>query len=164
MTSKKVRQVAKQWSESLCGSFRAQAFLFRREMFVWVDETGTDRRDNIHKFGYSLRGTSPECRRILFRGERLNAIAVLSSAGIVAVEFTKQTVTGEAFFDFLRGILIPCMRPFNGINPHSVLVLDNCTVQGFIWGACPPSWKSQVAIFFQRVIGRNGYRTEAQHK
>ena len=61
-------------------------------------------------------------------GERLNAITALSSAGIVAAEFTKQTVTGEAFFDFLRGILIPRMRPFDGINPHSVLVLDNCTV------------------------------------
>ena len=44
------------------------------------------------------------------------------------VEFTKQTVTGEAFFDFLRGIVIPRMRPFDGINQHSVLVLDNCTV------------------------------------
>jgi len=128
MTRKKIRQVAKQRSESLRGGFRAQTFLFRREMFVWVDETGTDRKDNIRKFGYSLRATPPECHRILCRGERLNAITALSSAGIVAVEFTKQTVTGEAFFDFLRGILIPRMRPFNGINPRSVLVLDNCTV------------------------------------
>jgi len=27
-----------------------------------------------------------------------------------------------------------------------------------------PPWKSQVAIFFQRVIGCNGYRTSTQHK
>ena len=27
-----------------------------------------------------------------------------------------------------------------------------------------PPWKSLVAIFFQRVIGCNGYRTETQHK
>ena len=38
------------------------------------------------------------------------------------------SVTGHTFFDFLRGTLIPQMMPFNGSNPHSVLVLDNCSI------------------------------------
>ena len=52
-----------------------------------------------------------------------------------------------------------------------VIQWNLCTVvtlrQGFIFGggqSLAPPWKSQVAIFFQRVIGRNGYGTETQHK
>ena len=35
---------------------------------------------------------------------------------------------GRTFFDFVRGTLIPRMLPFNGQNPNSILVLDNCTI------------------------------------
>jgi len=52
MTRKKIRQVAKQQSESLRGGFTAQTFLSRRGMFIWVDETGTDRRDTQQKRKY----------------------------------------------------------------------------------------------------------------
>ena len=63
------------------------------------------------------------------RGERINAIACLSSSGILAVESIRGTVNGETFFDFLRGTLIPQMMPFNGSNPHSILVMDNnCSI------------------------------------
>ena len=46
-------------------------------------------------------------RRLLTRGQRINAIAGLSSSGIVAVETVQGSVTGEKFFYFLRGSLIP---------------------------------------------------------
>ena len=55
-TRKKIRQVAKQRSEVLRGLFMARVLQFPREFFIWVDETGSDRRDQIRKFGYSLRG------------------------------------------------------------------------------------------------------------
>ena len=45
-----------------------------------------------------------------------------------AVETTSDTVNGETFFDFLRGTVIPQMTPYDGVNPHSILVLDNCSV------------------------------------
>ena len=34
------------------------------------------------------------------------------------------------FFDFLRGTLIPYMNmmPFNGSNPRSIIIMDNCSV------------------------------------
>ena len=37
----------------------AQALQFPREFFVWTDKMGSDRRDQIRKFGYSLLGLSP---------------------------------------------------------------------------------------------------------
>ncbi len=37
-------------------------------------------------------------------------------------------MTGERFFNFVRGSLIPNMLPFNGVNPVSVAVMDNCSV------------------------------------
>jgi hypothetical protein len=38
------------------------------------------------------------------------------------------TVNRDCFYDFLRGKLIPMMLPFNGVNTHSVLIMDNCAI------------------------------------
>ena len=51
LTRKKIRQVALQRSSELSGSFMAQCFLLKREMLVWVDETGSDSRDNAQRYG-----------------------------------------------------------------------------------------------------------------
>ena len=34
----------------------AAVVMFSAEKFVWVDESGCDRRDQIRKFGYALQG------------------------------------------------------------------------------------------------------------
>ena len=46
VTRKKIRQVAKQRCDALRGAFMDQAFLFKGEMFVWLDETGPTRETN----------------------------------------------------------------------------------------------------------------------
>ena len=97
-------------------------------MFVWVDETGADKRTHIRKYGYALRGMTPTCRRLLVRGNRTNAIVAMSSVGVVAAELTSSTVNGDTFFDFIRGSLLPLMQPFDGSSLHSVLVMDNCSI------------------------------------
>ena len=38
---------------------------------------------------------------------------------------TLSTINGEFFFDYLRGTLLPQMKPFDGQNPESIL--DNCS-------------------------------------
>ena len=128
ITRKKIRQVAKQRCHSLRGAFMAQSFLFSRNMFVWVDETGTDNRDHIRKYGYVFRGMTPTCTRHLVRGKRTNAIVGLSSSGVVASEIISASVNGDAFFDFVRGNLLPMMHPFDGRSSHSILVMDNCSI------------------------------------
>ena len=128
ITRKRIRQVALQRCNALCGTFMAQCSVFSRNQFIWVDETGSDKRDHVRKYGYAIRGTTPVSHRLLARGQRVNAIAALSAEGIVAVDLVSGSVNGEKFFDFLRGSLIPNMMPYDGQNPNSILVMDNCSV------------------------------------
>jgi transposase len=121
---KKVKQVhvALQRCHELRGAFMAQSSLFSRDQLVWVDETGSDAKDSVRKFGYAIRGCTPVTHRLLVRGRRVNAIAALTSNGIVAVDTVTGSVSGHTFFDFLRGTLIPQLMSFNGTNPNSVLI------------------------------------------
>ena len=125
---KKVTQIALQRSMHFRAAFRAQVADYRPEYFVWVDETGCDRRNYVRKFGYSLRGMSPICYQLLKRGQRLSAIAAISSDGLVGVEITEGTVDGSKFVDFIHGILIPEMEPFDGTAKRSIVIMDNCSI------------------------------------
>ena len=125
-TRKKIRQVAKQRSEELRGLFMARVLQFPREFFVWLDETGSDNRDQIRKFGYSLRGVTPVYNRYIVRGTRISSVVAMASQGVLTHDFVTGTMNGEKFFDFVRGKLIPCMQPFPG--PNSILVMDNCSI------------------------------------
>jgi len=44
-TRKRVRQIASQRCYAFRGAYMAQSTLFRRDMFVWVDESGSVARD-----------------------------------------------------------------------------------------------------------------------
>ena len=128
LTRKKVQQVALQRSSVYRGEFIAEIQMYRAEQFVWIDESGCDKRDSFRRFGYGFRGERPVCHRILHRGKRVSAIAALSVEGVVALSLTSETVNGDTFFDFVRGELIPHMLPFDGTNPTSIAVLDNCSI------------------------------------
>ena len=52
----------------------------------------------------------------------------MSTDGVLACTFTKGTVNGEKFLDFILGTLLAEMLPFDGENPRSILVLDNCSI------------------------------------
>ena len=127
-TRKKVQQVAKQRCVQYRALFMARVLNFSSDMFVWVDETGSDARANIRKFGYSIIGETPVYHRFLARGRRISAIAAICTQGLVEVELTTGSVDGNTFLDFVRGSLIPNMQPFDGNSSKSIAVLDNCTV------------------------------------
>ena len=93
--------------------------MFSREMFVWVDETGSNTRDHVRKYGYALWGMRPICHRLLCRGRRINAIAAITSSGILALETISDTVNGDLFFYYLRGSLIPNMSCKSKVNTHT---------------------------------------------
>ena len=128
ITRKKIQQVALQRCYTLRGAFMAQCLLFNPDQFVFIDETGSDARDHIRKYGYAIRGLAPQNKRLLSRGQRVNAIAGMSTDGVVAVEVTKSNVDAEVFFDYARRSLIPNMLPFNGSNPCSIVIMDNLSV------------------------------------
>ena len=53
----------------------ARALQYPRDLFVWTDEMGTDGRDQLRKFGYTLRGEQAVCHHIVTRGTRILAMA-----------------------------------------------------------------------------------------
>ena len=64
---------AKQRSDALCADFLMDMTIYKdhRELFAFVDETGTDRRDSMRKFGYGLRGMPPVSQKLLFREQSI---------------------------------------------------------------------------------------------
>ena len=127
-TRKKLQRIALQRSVEYRGRYFAEIQFYDVKQFIWVDETGSDDRDQRRKFGYSLRGEAAVSHQILHRGRRISAIAAMSTNGVVAYDLVQGTVNGQRFLEFLQGKLIPEMLPYDGENPHSILIMDNCSI------------------------------------
>ena len=41
---------------------------------------------------------------------------------------TEGTVNGEKFADFVQNCLLPVLKPFNYLNSHSVVIMDNASI------------------------------------
>ena len=66
--------------------------------------------------------------RWLVRGQRVSAIAAISTDGVLEYKLTFDSVNGEKFLDFVRGILISNMNPFDNTSSKSIVIMDNCSV------------------------------------
>ena len=55
--------------------FTSEVSLYDRDMMIFLDETGSDRRNSIRKYGYSIRGRPLVSEKLLVRGKRISAIA-----------------------------------------------------------------------------------------
>ena len=127
-THKKLRTVALQQDHILREQFSTEVSVYNTEMFVFVDETGSDARNKLRNRGHSIRGKPAKNHTFLVRGEHISAIACMSSAGLINVKTFQGTANGEVFYQFVQTHLLPHLMPYNGINPHSVVVLDNCSI------------------------------------
>lgn len=125
---KKLHLIAKQRNEQLRLLFISDCEIYSPEMMVFVDETGSDNRDSMRKFGYSLRGQRATTRRLLCRGKRVNSVAAMDMDGIICVDSTTDSMNGDTFCNFLEYSLLPQLLPFNGSNPRSVVFLDNASI------------------------------------
>lgn len=123
-----IQRVALQRSDELRAKFMAEVSVFDPSMLLWIDESGCDRRNCMRKRGYSLRGVTPKDHRLLVRGTRYSAIPIMSLEGIHDVYLAEGNVNGEKFVTFVRSCLLPILQPFDYINPHSVVILDNASI------------------------------------
>ena len=125
-TRKRVQYV--QQSEVKRPEFMAEVSAFDPNMLIWIDETGSDRRNEIRKYGYSLRGT-PACTcQLRVGGKRLSAIPVMTTNGLEDVFITTGSVDGNKFEHFICQYVLPILLPFDGYNPCSVVVMDNASI------------------------------------
>lgn len=127
-TRQVIRHVATQQSEELRARFMAEVSVYDPAMLLWIDESGCDRRDSIRKYGYSVRGSPANAHILLSRGKRYSAIPIMSQDGIHDVCLYEGTVNGDRFKEFIQHCLLPILLPFNGINPLSVVIMDNASI------------------------------------
>ena len=97
-------------------------------MLVWVDETGSNRRNSVRTHGYSLKGMRVVSHQLRVGGKRINAIGVMSMQGMEDAYIVEENVNGDVFERFVRTSLLPILKSFNGTNSHSVVVMDNASI------------------------------------
>lgn len=97
-------------------------------MLIWIDERGCDQQNCLRKYGYGVRGITPQDHRLLVRGVRYSAIPVMSLEGIHDVCLFEGNVNDEVFENFVRNCPLPILKPFNWVNKHSVVILNNASI------------------------------------
>ena len=127
-TRQKLCLVATQRSEFIRQQYILDVSVYKPEMVIFLDETGADQRNALRRYGYSLRGIPLKNNTLLVRGEHVSGLAFMSTYGLLDVSIIKGTVNGDIFYDFVQKYLLPQLLPFNGVNPHSVVVMDNCSI------------------------------------
>ena len=98
MTRQKIKHVALQASEQNQMEFIAEMQVLDPSLFVWIDETGCDRRNCLRKFGYGIRGQPPKYHSLKLRGKHFSAIAIMSTNGIEDVYITEGLIDGDYFW------------------------------------------------------------------
>ena len=96
------------------------------DMFIWLDETGSDNRHEHRKFGYHLHGNNTY--QLPIRGQRMSCIAAMSTRGMEDVNIHEGNINGEIFSGFAARSLVPLLQPFDGKNSRSVVVMDNASI------------------------------------
>ena len=124
----RLRIVASQQNEYLRASYAIDVSLYHKDMLVFVDETGCDRRNLLRKKGYSIRGKPAVTHKLLVRGEHVSVIAAISTKGLLDVKICRGGVDSDTFYDFINDNLLPFLYPFEDNNPQSVVILDNCKI------------------------------------
>ena len=127
-TLKKVQYIALQQSESKRIEFMSDISAFDANMLIWIDENGSDQRDEIRKYGYSLKGKPARTCQLCVSGKRYSAIPVMTTSGIEDVYITTGGVNGDTFEHFICKCVLPILLPFDGHNPHSIVIMDNASI------------------------------------
>ena len=124
----RIQYVALQHSDVYRARYMAEIAmtLYDPAMLVFIDETGSNRRNGQRRCGYSVRGIPPRDHRLLIRGVRYSGIAVMSLEGLHDVHIMEGSVNGIRFEEFVTETLLPILNPFNGTNTRSVVIMDNC--------------------------------------
>ncbi len=62
----------------------------------------------------------------------------VSYSGILDFHTTLMTVDADKFEQLVEDALVPYLQPFNGVNAHSVVVLDRVVFSGDTLLRCSP--------------------------
>ena len=127
-THQRLKLAALQRDDFLRSQFALEVSTYDQDMFIFLDETGSDERNSVRRYGYSLRGRPMVCQKLLVRGKRISAIAFVSTHGVLDYKTVTGSADGDLFYNYVQTSLLPHPMPFDGRNPHSVVVMDNCSI------------------------------------
>ncbi len=65
----------------------------RKKLTKVALQRSPDRRDQLRKFGYAIRGQPAVCTQLFTRGKRISAVVAMSSEGVEAYELTSGSTT-----------------------------------------------------------------------
>ena len=91
----KLKLEAKQRDDFLRAQFSCDVAMYKPEMLIFLDETGSDKRNSLRKYGYSLRGKPAVSQKLLVQGKHVSAIAVMSMCGMLDIKIVEGTVDGD---------------------------------------------------------------------
>jgi len=113
----KIRSVALQRSEERRARYAAEVTLCSPNMFVFIDEMGSDCRP-------FPSGKRCVAKRLLVRGERMSVMTAITLDGILDPQFIHGTTNGKDFGEFFERQLLPHLMLFSGRNSNSIVVMD----------------------------------------
>lgn len=110
-------------------AFRHLVRNFPAHMFVFADETHSNVGDARRKYGWGEKGQAAFHVVLNSNGktEGASGICSMNVKGMFSVHVTDQSITADYFCDVLESEIFPRMMPFNGVNPNSILFLDNAS-------------------------------------
>ena len=127
-TRQVIEVIALQRSDYCRAKFMAEVSCYDPSMLIWLDESGFDKRNSMRKRAYDIRGITPRDHQLLIRGMRYSAIPILSTEEIHDVCLFEGTVNGDKFLYFIRTLLRAVVQPFNWVNNHSIIIMDNASI------------------------------------
>lgn len=127
-TRQVIQHIALQRDDEMRAKFMAEVSAYDPLMLLFLDESGHDQRNYIRKRGYGVRGMTPRNYHLMVRGTRYSAIPIMSLQGILDVCLFEGSVNGEKFEGFVKSALLPILKPFDYVNEHSVVIMDNASI------------------------------------
>ena len=97
-------------------------------MFVFLDESGTDCRESLRKFGYSMSEKCTRSHKLLIGGKRVSVVVAMSTNGILDYRLVRGRFDAMEFKKFVEKCLLRRLMPFDGINLHSIVTMDNASI------------------------------------
>jgi transposase len=125
MSSIQAKKIAAARSPALRIFYQYQIRTFQADQFVFIDESGTDRRIGFRKTAWSPLGVAPIQHQALSRGDRWQILPAYTLDGILAYDVYQGSTDSSAYETFLRSFVLPKCNPFPAKN--SVLVMDNAS-------------------------------------
>jgi len=121
-SKKAARRIAQEQNADLRDFYLHTISGFYLYQFIFIDESGCDRRIGFRRTGWSPLGTTPVKVTQFHRDQRYQILPAYSQDGIVLSRVFQGSTDGFVFEEFIEQLLPFCGRfP----EPKSVLVMDN---------------------------------------